>query len=290
MSDSDEEFTQETQTTNNELEDGRVARLFLYKSRERQSVRRQQLKPVLDEYREKSRAKRRDPIKSASKLLTESIGLQIVDGLAPGEKPSQSGKNFLVRTHKYPKDVPLPFTVQQKQEFGLLTLCFFIVYFKGDLVDMDQLWQILENSGVPAESDTFGKLTDLLNKWISQDYFKSKKKENDTSAGPKKVISLGPRFYAEFGNDVLMAMAKELVCDVTPPEEDENNDGNNIEVENDTNDEHDRGEYQERTQLSDSEDSIEEVPQKKGRNVREQQKQKQKQKQKKKGRREVESD
>ena len=46
--------------------------------------------------------KRVDPIKSVNTMLKESMGLQIVEGVPPGEKPLQTGKHFLIRTHKYP--------------------------------------------------------------------------------------------------------------------------------------------------------------------------------------------
>ena len=255
MGDSSDEESQ-TQGTN-ENEAGRVARLFLYKNRERQGIRKPQLKPVLDEFREKSRKKRVDPIKSASKMLTESMGLQIVDGVAPDEKPSQSSKHFLVRTHHYPKDYPIPFSSEEKQEVGLLVFCFFIVHFKGNLVDLDQIWQILENSGVQEESEAFGKWPDIMNKWISQDYFKAKKKEDDNSQIPKKMISRGPRFYAEFSLNTLIAMAKELVCDITPSE-----------TANEEEEEEEEGNEEKKTQNEESEkkneeeyeDSIEEEP------------------------------
>lgn len=270
MEDSSDEENQ-TQTTN-ENETGRVARFFLYKNRERQSVRKPQLKPVLDEFREKSRKKRVDPIKSANTMLKESMGLQIVEGTPPGEKPSQSAKHFLIRTHKYPKDCPIPFTSEQKQEVGLLIFCFFIVHYKGNLVEMEQIWQILESSGVPSESDVFGKWPEIMNKWISQDYFRAKKKDDDNSPIPKRLISLGPRFYAEFSEETLVSMAKELVCDITP-EENEKEDEKENEEEEDKGEKktEDENSEKEENDNDDDEDSIEE----------EQQSQKEKQTQKK---------
>ena len=215
---SSEEEVEQSQDTN-EFEAGRVARLFIYKGRERQGLRQAQLNPVLDEYREKSRTKRKNPIDSASKLLADSMGLTIVNPEVPDDQKRKNTKNFLVRANKYPANFPLPFTVQQKKEFGLLTVCFFIVYFKGNEVDLDLLIQNLEAFGVKPESNPVGKIQELLNKWIAQDYFKAKKKDDDTSPVPKKVLSLGARFYAEFSINTLISMAQELIHDDYKEEE-----------------------------------------------------------------------
>lgn len=250
MSDSSDEYTQ-TEAPTNDLEAARVARYFIYKNRERQGIRKPQLKPVLDEFREKSRAKRRDPIQLSSKLLTESMGLQIAEGLAPDEK-SSTPKNFLVRTQRYPKECELPFSSEQMQEYGLMLFCFFIVYYKGNQADFDQVWQILESAHVPADSPVFGKWPDFMNKWISQDYFKAKKKDDDVSPIPKKVLSLGPRFYAEFSLDVLNAMAEELVRDKSIDAFFENQGAADHEE--------DAGDENSNKEDEDNEDSIEEPP------------------------------
>jgi hypothetical protein len=211
MSSSDDEAAPES------METGRVSRYFLYRNRERQPVRRPQLKTVLDQFRERSHAKRRDPVKEASTVLRESLGLTVA---CPDDKAK---KLFLVRTRPYPPAFPIPFSPMEKAEYGLLTFVFFIVHFKGDEgLEIEPLRQNIElNTGVHCDSLPFGKWPDIITKWASQDYLKLTKKESPDPMVQKKVVTLGPRFHAEFGLKLLRRMAKELIFGQVEPEEEE---------------------------------------------------------------------
>ncbi|KAH0790692.1 hypothetical protein GPJ56_005384 [Histomonas meleagridis] len=206
----DDEY-EDNDSKQNNMETGRVARYFIYKNREKQAVRKIQIRPILDEFREKSRRKRIDPIESTNDLLNKTMGLNLVQGLAPDEKPSQSSKFFLVRRQKYPDNVPIPFTPHQKKEYGLLVFCFFVVQYKGNQLDLEQLGQVLQNSNVPLDSPDFGKWPEIMHKWASQDYFKLKKIDDENASNTNRSVTLGPRFYAEFGVNTLHSMANELV-------------------------------------------------------------------------------
>jgi hypothetical protein len=197
------------------METGRVARYFLYRNRERQGVRKPQLKTVLDSFRERSR--KRDPVREASHALTESLGLTLV---CPDDR---SKKFFLTRTRAYPEGFLIPFTPIQKAEYGLLTFVFFIVYFKSDEgLDTDQLRQNVEaHTGVDCDSLPFGRWTDVVARWASQDYLKLEKRDSADPLVLKRAVTLGPRFAAEFGERRLRRMARELIFDEAPPGEEE---------------------------------------------------------------------
>lgn len=202
----------EDNDTNDDLEGGRVARFFLYKARERQGVRKTQLKPVLDTFRERSIKKKRDPIVTADKLLNEGMGLRIVTSNQERTKNKSNEKHFLVRSKPYPKDVPLPFSEIEMKEYGVLLYVFFIVSFK-DKLDLDQLWQILSIGGFPDESREFGRWPEIMWKWNKMDYFKLNKIEDPSLPAPKFMVELGPRFYVEFGEEMIKGLAKDLVTD-----------------------------------------------------------------------------
>ena len=213
MSDSEEEGQY-----GDSMETGRVARYFLFRNREKQSVRRAQLKTVLDAYREKSVKKRKNPFTEANRVLAESMGLKVV---SPDEKAQ---KYYLVREKRYPDECDLPFTKLQKKEYGLLTFTFFIVYFKGeDGIELDQLRTNLElHSGLDLDNLDFGKWPEIVNKWVTMEYLKMAKEEDPTDACvQKKIVTLGPRFHAEFGLPLIQRMAKELVYPESVQEEEE---------------------------------------------------------------------
>jgi hypothetical protein len=221
------------------METGRVARYFLYRNREKQPVRRPQLKTVLDTFRERSR--KQNPIDRASRVLSESLGIKIV---VPEDKTK---KHFVTRTRPYPPDFPIPFTPIQKAEYGLLTFVFFIIYFKGDDgLDLGQLRRNVEvNTGVNCDTLEFGMWQDVVGRWAAQDYVRLEKRDSADPTIIRKVVTLGPRFHAEFGEKMLIRMAKELIFDEAPPpqEEDEEEAPNEKEADE-----------------SDAEDSIEEAP------------------------------
>lgn len=209
MSDSEDEVSGDP------MEHGRVARFFLFKDREKQAVRRAQMKNVLNQYREKARSRRKDPIREADIMLHESLGLKVV---YPQDKGT---KYFVCRTRPYPSNCDLPFTAAQKREYGLLTFAFFIVYFKGeDGCELDQLRTNLEqNSGISFDRSEF-KWPDIVTKWASEDYLKITKGEDDADPTvEKRMVTLGPRFEAEFGTELLVKMAKELIFDKSQEEE-----------------------------------------------------------------------
>jgi hypothetical protein len=220
------------------MEAGRVARYFLYRNREKQAVRRPQLKTVLDSFRERSR--KRNPIDGASHVLKKSLGVKVV------ASDDRMNKHFVTRTRAYPPDFPIPFTPVQKAEYGLLTFVFFILYFKGDDgVDLEQLRQNVEaNSGVNCDALYFGRWPDVVARWVAQDYLKLEKRESADPTVVRKVVTIGPRFHAEFGEKMLVGMAKELIFSETPsPEEDEEDAPTGKDPEE-----------------SDAEDSIDEAP------------------------------
>ena len=103
-----------------QMETSRVSRYFLYKNRTKQSVNRTQLRPILDEFQEKSKHKRVDPIESSNEALKDALGLQIVQGTQQTKSKGKSGKYFVVRSQKYPENLEIPFTDRQKVEYGLL--------------------------------------------------------------------------------------------------------------------------------------------------------------------------
>jgi hypothetical protein len=198
-----------------DMETGRVSRYFLYRHRERQAVQKAKLKTVLDGYRERGR--RRDPVRDASRLLTESLGLTIVCA------DDKSKKFYVARSKPYPRDFPIPFSGPQKAEYGLLTLIFFILHFKAaEEIDADQLRQNVEaRTCVDCDALPFGKWPDLIAKWASQDYIRLEKRDAIDQNVARKVITLGGRFHAEFGEELLQKMAKELISDEAQPNEEE---------------------------------------------------------------------
>jgi hypothetical protein len=190
----------------------RIARYFLYRNRKRQAV----MKPKVNEIirsREKIHRKR-DTIEETSKLLRKSLGLKVV---CPDE--AKGGRFFVVRDQPYPKDFPIPFSDLQKEEYGLLTLVFFILYFNQDGMDTDQLLVNLElGSDLRCSNLKFGKWPDVLAKWASEDYLKCVKTADADPTRQKKTWQLGARFYAEFGTERLERMAKELIYEQEEPE------------------------------------------------------------------------
>lgn len=213
MSDSEEEGQY-----GDSMETGRVARYFLFRNREKQPVRRAQLKTVLDAYREKSVKKRKNPFTEANRVLVESMGLKVVSS------DEKSQKYYLVRDKRYPAECDLPFTKLQKKEYGLLTFTFFIVYFKGeDGIELEQLRTNLElHSGLDLDNLDFGKWPDIVTKWTNMEYLKMTKEEDPNDASlHKRMVTLGPRFHVEFGLSVLQRMAKELVYPESVKEEEE---------------------------------------------------------------------
>jgi hypothetical protein len=231
------------------METGRVARYFLYRNREKQAVRRPQLKTVLDSFRERSR--KQNPIQDASRVLSESLGVKIV--VPEGKK----AKHFVTRDRAYPPDFPIPFTPIQKAEYGLLTFVFFIIYFKGDDgLDLEQLRQNVEaNTGVDCDALEFGRWQDVVARWAAQDYVKLEKRDSADPTVVRKVVTIGPRFHAEFGEKTLIRMAKELIFDEAPPPEDEDEDEDEPQKEKDP-------------EEDEPEDSVDEAPPRRARRVR----------------------
>ena len=214
MSDSEDEVVGDP------MERGRVARFFLFKDREKQAVRRTQMKNVLNQYREKSKSKRKDPIREADQILHESLGLEVV-------YPQDKGTKYFIRRRRpYPSQCELPFTEAQKREYGLMMFAFFIIYFKGeDGCEVEQLKANLEqNSGLSFTKLEF-RWPDIVQKWASEDYVKITKVEDDADPTlERRMVTLGPRFEAEFGTELLMKMAKELIFDEAPTEEEDDDD------------------------------------------------------------------
>lgn len=212
MSDSD--FVDDASNNDNEqpahgedLEAGRVARFFLYKNREKLSVKRAQLKTVTDQSVE---SKKSNVIQRASNILKDSLGLRVKEYVPEGKK-STGSKLFLIRDKNYPEEIPIPFSSIEKQKFGVLTFIFIALYFKNGKLDLEQCWQMLETTGLTKDSDIIGPWPDQIHIWSKQEYLKEKKVESE--AGPKIEISYGARFYTEIGEENLVKMAKYLIND-----------------------------------------------------------------------------
>ena len=212
MSEGDPDFN-ENENQNDDMEAGRIARFFIFKNRDRSVVKRAQLRAVQDQAKDSRKTKSLD---RARQMLERSLGLTIVDYVPEGKKQTSS-KLFLTRQQNYPKDLPLPFSSQDKKQYGILIFIFIAIHFKNGTIDLDQLWQILENAGITQNSDIIGQWPEQIHIWTKQEYLKEKKTE--TEAGPKIEISYGARFYVEYGEDEILKMAKYLINDGTEPEE-----------------------------------------------------------------------
>lgn len=216
MSDQSDEF-QEKEGESEEINEGedmeaaRVARYALYISREKKPLRKGNLKPVLDEFRDKH-DKKDDPVSRSKKILQKSLGLTIVDGRKDqNEKNKSNFKQFVVRSEPYPENVSLPFTSEEKAEYGLLMFVFIIIYFKNGSVDQNSLLQILNETGF-VDGGSFGPFAALIQKWVREDYIKIEKVD-DPTLGPKSRtnIGYGERFYAEFGDQMIQESCKNLI-------------------------------------------------------------------------------
>ncbi|EAY14297.1 hypothetical protein TVAG_026180 [Trichomonas vaginalis G3] len=197
----------EEQRHGDDQETSRVARFFLYKNRERLSVKRAQLKTVMNKSVD---SKKNNVVKRASAMLQETLGLKIHEYVPEGKKGTSS-KLFLIRDKNYPEEAPIPFTTLEKQKYGILTFIFIALYFKNGKMDLDQCWQLLENAGVEKDSEIIGNWPDQIHIWSKMEYLKEKKIESE--ACPKIEISYGARFHSEFGEETIRKMGKYLIND-----------------------------------------------------------------------------
>ena len=209
----DSEFVEEEQTQGDDMEAGRIARFFIFKNRDKSVVKRAQLRAVQDQARD---SRKKNSIDRARQILERSLGLTIIDYVPPGKKQTSS-KLFLTRQKKFPKDLPIPFSSLEKKQYGILILVFMAIHFKNGKIDLDQLWQVLENAGISQNSDIIGHWPDQIHIWTRQEYLKEKKIETDT--GPKIEVSYGARFYVEYGEEEIIRMAKYMINDGNEPEE-----------------------------------------------------------------------
>ena len=213
MSENDAEYVEEEQNQDDDMEAGRVARFFIFKNRDKSVVKRAQLRAVQDQARD---THKKNSIGRAKQILERSLGLTIVDYVPEGKKQTSS-KLFLARQQKYPKDIPIPFSSLEKKQYGILMLVFMAIHFKNGKIDLDQLWQVLENAGISQNSDIIGRWPEQIHTWARQEYLKEKKTETET--GPKIEVSYGARFYVEYGEEEIIKMAKYMINDGNEPEE-----------------------------------------------------------------------
>jgi hypothetical protein len=136
----------------------------------------------------------------------------------------KGSKYFLVRDSPYPKQVPLPFSDSEKEEYGFLMMVLFILYFHPDGCDSDKLEaEVEQSSGIHCDQIPFGKWPDLLNKWRGEDYLKFINVADPDPTKQRRLWRLGPRFYAEIGVERIQRMAREVIYeeDMPEPEEEE---------------------------------------------------------------------
>lgn len=215
--DSEDSDSIQDESPQNQVESSRVARYFMYRHRERQGASRAQLRPILDEFQEKSKQRRTDPIASAGTVLDSALGLSLAQGRRPGEKAKSSGRYYVVRARAYPDNAEIPFTDSQRAEYGLLVRCFFFIHYKGTRVTVDQLAQFVKDGA--ERYPELGTVPELISKWASAEYLKLARAEDANSQA--KCVEFGRRFYAEFGVRALEAMAAELVTGERPSVEEE---------------------------------------------------------------------
>jgi len=204
MSDDDNIVDQHSE----DMEAARIARFFLYKNREKLPVKRAQIRLLMDQVKNK----KSNTIERVNNLLQSTAGLGIETCKVD---PKKTEKFFLVRTSEFDHDVPLPFSTQEKKEYGLLFYIFLIIHLKNGRIELDQLKKILEKTGVTEDGSEFGKWPEIINKWSKQEYLKQKKIELE-NGGSKIDISYGSRFHVEFGEEKLIEMGKELIQDKIP--------------------------------------------------------------------------
>ena len=214
----DQDFVGEDQSQTDDMEASRVARYALYVNREKKPLKRANLKPVLDEFRDRH-GRKEDSVSRAKKLLMETMGLTIVDGRRDlNEKPKPAAKQFVVRANKYPEQFDLPFSSQEKSEYGLLMFVFIIIFFKNENIEQSSLLQILTDNGF-EEGGAFGIYQNLLAKWVREDYIRLTKVDDPVvGVKGKTMISYGERFFAEFGIEMIQDACKNLL-DIETPEE-----------------------------------------------------------------------
>lgn len=208
---SDEDFVapddEEEVAPSDDMEAARVARYFLYKHRERLSVKKAQLRTVTDNAKQSS--KKGNVITRANKILENTLGYSIVDYIPEGAKAGS--KLYLVRKENYPNDIQLPFQTKEKKIYGLLFFVFLHLHFKNGKCDLESLQQVIDAAGANSDVATFGHWPDIVHLWARQEYIKEKKR--DTDQGPKIEISYGNRFYVEYGEDLIVQLGKELIKD-----------------------------------------------------------------------------
>jgi hypothetical protein len=91
---------------------------------------------------------------------------------------------------------------------------FFLLFNLENLLQADQVLQNAEsNTGSLRDRLQLGKWPALVSRWVAQDYIKLQKGETAESLITNNAIPFGSRFDAEFGNNLLLRMVKELRFD-----------------------------------------------------------------------------
>ena len=186
-------------------EEARVCRLFLYKQRERVSVKPPNIKIALDKTNEeKNRTK--EVLERSKQIFNESLGYDI-EGYIPEGKKTPT-RYFLTRKNEYEDSTPIPFNDNEKENFGLLCYLFFIITFSpGGAATYDLIDDRFKMANLTESINDQGGLKDLIKKWITQEYIIENKSENSSES----KYTFGPRFEVEIGKERLDNVIESLI-------------------------------------------------------------------------------
>lgn len=208
MSDFDETLHEERSSTsskNKDYEASRVAKLILYKDREKIPTKKYQLRIAQDQ--SKKDKNKDDIIQRADQILQDTLGFTIHVHKEDNNKNSNH-KLYLLRDQEYPDDFEIPFSIKQKKQYGLLFYIFIFLYFRHGTSTIDAIWNVVERLGIDKEPDVYGKWPEIINTWSKQDYLQLKKVETDGVTTTE--VSFGPRYHIEFGEELLVKFCKDI--------------------------------------------------------------------------------
>ncbi|EAY12190.1 hypothetical protein TVAG_003960 [Trichomonas vaginalis G3] len=188
----------------NKIQAGRVARFFLFKNREKMSVKKAQVKGILDKSNDEKN-RETNMIKTASQYLNDALGLDIVRYTKPNKKvPSDY---YIIRKEEYPSEIQIPFSEAEKREFGLLAFIFFAISFNKHPITLDNIIKTIEKFEMEEAVSELGKMPNLLKKWTKEGYLTEEKLQPEQ----KLEYSFGPRFELEIGKERLAVLMRSII-------------------------------------------------------------------------------
>lgn len=189
----------------NRMQAGRVARFFLFKNRDKNYVKKSQLKVAIDKTNDEKN-KETNMINLAKEYFNKALGLDIVSYTKPQKKVASDF--FLVRTEEYPPDIPIPFSEDEKREYGLLAFTYFALSFNNNNpMSLENLSKVYQKFDMEDAFDDFGKIQGLLKKWTKEGYLS----ETKTGQDQKLEYGYGPRFELEVGKERLTQLMRDII-------------------------------------------------------------------------------